>query len=70
MSTAPKPQLSARGKRLATTRALKEFEKAARPLVKYLSDKHHPHNTAVVTSTGAELVEGVMNVLIPDYIKF
>ena len=44
---------------------LKNFEEAARPLVKYLKEQHHPHVTAVVTAVNAELVEGLMMVSYP-----
>lgn len=37
-----------------------EFEVAARPLVDYLRVNHHPHVTAIVTSNGIELLEGLM----------
>ncbi len=36
-----------------------EFTEAARPLVKYLAENHHPHVTALVTGNGAELLEGL-----------
>ena len=39
----------------------KEMEDAARPLIKYLAENHHPHVTAIVTSTSIELLEGLMN---------
>jgi len=37
-----------------------EFEKAAKPLMLYLANNHHPHMTVIVTATSAELVEGQM----------
>ena len=43
-------------------RKFKELEAAAEPLIKYLAGKHHPHVTAIVTSTSVELVEGLMNI--------
>jgi len=50
-----------------------EFEKlrmAAMPLIKYLNENHHPHVTAIVTSTSVELVEGLMNIPnIFDHVK-
>lgn len=42
-----------------TAKEQTEFEKAARPLIQYLAENHHPHVTAIVTSTRAELLEGV-----------
>lgn len=44
--------------KLATKRHF-AFTKAAMPLIKYLAENRHPHCTAVVTSTGAELMEGL-----------
>lgn len=35
------------------------FDEAVKPLFEYLSKNHHPHTTAIVTSTTAELVEGM-----------
>jgi len=37
----------------------KKFEEAARPLIKWMAENMHPHATVILTSTGAELVEGV-----------
>lgn len=39
------------------------FEKAAKPLMAYLAKNHHPHVTVIVTSTGAELMEGLESVI-------
>ena len=47
----------------------KAFESAARPLLRYLNDNHHPHMTAIVTQTTAELVEGQMAFMTEEYIK-
>ena len=38
---------------------IEEFKKAATPLLKYLNNKHHPHVTAIITSTSIELVQGI-----------
>ena len=40
----------------------KEFEQAAKPLMKWLSDNFHPHVKVIVDSIGAELSEGVATV--------
>lgn len=37
-----------------------QFEEAAKPLLKYLSENHHPHTKVIVTSSSAELVESEM----------
>ena len=34
---------------------------SAKPLIKYLSENHHPHVKAIVTSIGVEIVEGLMS---------
>ena len=38
---------------------MSEFEKAARVLMKYLAENCHPHVVAIVTSTDAQLYEGL-----------
>ena len=46
------------------------FEEAARPLIKWLCDNHHPHVTVIVTPTSAELLEGIRSTgEIMDYVK-
>ena len=35
-----------------------EFEKACKPLMRYLSENWHPHVTCLVTGTNAELLSG------------
>ena len=37
----------------------KDFKENARPLLKYLAENHHPHTTAIITSTSIELVESI-----------
>ena len=46
-----------------------EFEKACKPLIKFLNDNCHPHITVVVDCIRAELSEGVCSVIIEDYLK-
>lgn len=47
-----------------------EFKEAARALIKWLAENVHPHHTAVVTGTDAELLEGsCCTGPIYDYIK-
>jgi hypothetical protein len=41
-----------------TNELSQEFLEAAKPLIKFLARKVPPHHTVVVTSTGAELLEG------------
>ena len=45
------------------------FEKAARPLIQYLAENHHPHVTAIIHSTGGQLLEGMNGIKVMDYIK-
>ena len=46
------------------------FEKAARPLIKWLCENVHPHHTAIVTPTGAGLMESACTTgPIYDYVR-
>ncbi len=45
------------------------YEKAVRPLMEYLGENHHPHVTVIVTSTIAELVEGIRSLHTDEYVK-
>jgi hypothetical protein len=36
-----------------------DFKESTKPLLKYLAENHHPHTTAIITSTSIELVEGI-----------
>lgn len=38
-----------------------ELKEAAKPLMIYLATKFHPHITCIVTSTNAEVMEGIMS---------
>jgi hypothetical protein len=47
-----------------------EFIEAAKPLIKFLNEKGHPHMTAIITCTSAELMEGLCaDSKIYDYVK-
>lgn len=46
-----------------------EFEKIARPMVKWINDNCHPHTTITVTPTGAALEEGVCAFVTLAFIK-
>lgn len=46
-----------------------QFEAAARPLIKYLAENHHPHTTVIVDSTHAELLEGQAMVKTEEYLR-
>jgi len=47
----------------------KEFEKAAKPLIKFMNDNCHPHTTTIVNCNSAELSEGICAFITNDYIK-
>ena len=36
-----------------------DFREAANPMLKYLNENHHPHVTAIITTTSIELLEGI-----------
>lgn len=42
---------------------------AAKPLMKYLADNHHPHVKVIVESDNAELLEGLRTVRTVEFIK-
>jgi hypothetical protein len=44
------------------------FEKAARPLIKYMAENHHPHTVAHVDSIRAELFESQITIKVEDYL--
>ncbi len=46
----------------------KEFESIVRPAMKWLAENQHPHTRLIITSTDAELVEGLMSVATSEYI--
>jgi hypothetical protein len=45
------------------------FEEVARPVVEWLNNNCHPHVTVVITTTGAELSEGVCAFYTMEYVK-
>ena len=54
---------------IITKEQMLSFEKVARPLIKWLNDNRHPHVTAIITSTSAEIMERIAAFPITDYIK-
>jgi hypothetical protein len=51
------------------TKSNNDFKAAAMPLIKYLSENHHPHVTAIITPTSCELMEGLkLYPMIYDYV--
>lgn len=51
-----------------TKEQIKAFEKASRPLIKFIND-FHPHTEVIVKMDGAEFLETICGVKIEDYIK-
>lgn len=45
--------------KLISENTKQDFNLSARPLIKFLAENNHPHTMAIVTSTGAELFEGM-----------
>jgi hypothetical protein len=45
-----------------------EFEKAARPLIKYMAEEHHPHVRATVDGNSCQLWESKEGRTINDYV--
>ena len=58
-------------KQVNTDKKMEDFEKATRPLIKWLNDNcPNPHTSIIITPTNAELVEGIMSTgKILDYLK-
>lgn len=56
-----------------TSAAIKEelsaFEKLARPLIQWLNENHNPHTSIIITTTNAEVVQGLVAFPCNDYIK-
>ena len=44
------------------------FEEAVKPLMKWLCENSHPHTTVIVSSTTAELLEGVKSVKTDEFL--
>lgn len=54
---------------IMTAQQIKEFDEAARPLIKYLAENFNPHITAIVTPGNAEIMSGSHNFVTDEYIK-
>lgn len=46
----------------------KQFEEACKPLIKFLCENCHPHVSAIVEPTGAELLEGVCSMKTEEFL--
>lgn len=45
-----------------------EFENVVRPVMKWLAENQHPHTHIIITSTDAELSEGVNAISTSEYL--
>lgn len=54
---------------ILTKEQIKEFEEAAKPLMKFLAENFHPHVMVIVDSVSAEFHEGKATVQCTDFIK-
>lgn len=45
------------------------FEEAAKPLIKWLAENVHPHHTAIVDQSSAELLMGLQRVATQEFVK-
>ncbi|WP_232811200.1 hypothetical protein [Serratia proteamaculans] len=45
------------------------FEEAAKPLIKWLAENVHPHHTAIVDQSSAELLMGQQRVATQEFVK-
>lgn len=49
---------------------LSDLQESAKPLIRYLCEKHHPHTYAIVTCNSVEIVEGLEKLVdINEFIK-
>ena len=53
---------------ILTNEQKENFEKAVKPLMKYLAENHHPHVTAIVEGGRAEILEGSASVVTDEFI--
>ena len=47
---------------------IKAFESAAKPLMKYLAENHHPHTSIILTSNTCEMVESKISILTDEFL--
>lgn len=53
---------------ILTDEQRKQFEEAAKPLIKFLCENCHPHVTVIVEPTRAELLEGSCSIKCEEFI--
>jgi len=51
-----------------TKKQREDFEKAARVMMKYLGENHHPHVTVIIDNGRAEILESSAAVVTEDYV--
>lgn len=54
---------------ILTPEQIKQFEEAAKPLMKFIAENFHPHAKAIVENNRAEILEGSATVLTDEFIK-
>ena len=54
---------------ILTKEQIEEFKEAAKPLIKYLAENHHPHVTAIIDCGSAEILEASARILNDEFIK-
>jgi hypothetical protein len=54
---------------IITTEQREEFEKASRPLMKFLGDTFHPHVKVIVNYASSEILESSGTFKTEDYVK-
>lgn len=54
---------------ILTEKQKQDLEEAAKPLMKYLAENHHPHTLVIVESDRAELLESSATVKTDEFIK-
>jgi hypothetical protein len=58
-----------RNEMILTKKQKEEFEKASRPLMKFLGDNFYPHVTVIVEYHSAEILESSGTFKTEDYVK-
>lgn len=53
---------------ILSKKQIKDFEEAAKPLIKYLAENHHPHVKAIVEGGRAEILEGSASIVTDEFI--
>ena len=54
---------------ILTKEQIKKFKEAAKPLMNYLSENHHPHVTAIVEGDKAQFLEGSATIITDEFIR-